>query len=108
VKAARWYKARDIRVEDIAEPTASAGQVKIKVAWTGICGSDLHEYIAGPIFIPVNAPHPLSHDRAPIVLGHEFSGEVVAVGSGVTHCQPRSGGGGADSGLRPLRRLQAR
>lgn len=88
MKAARWYKARDIRVEDIAEPTASAGQVKIKVAWTGICGSDLHEYIAGPIFIPVNAPHPLSHDRAPIVLGHEFSGEVVAVGSGVTHCQP--------------------
>ncbi|KFX00581.1 butanediol dehydrogenase [Pectobacterium betavasculorum] len=88
MKAARWYQARDIRVEEIAEPVVSAGQVKIKVAWTGICGSDLHEYVAGPIFIPVSAPHPLSRDRAPIVLGHEFSGEVVEVGGGVSNCKP--------------------
>lgn len=88
MKAARWYQARDIRVEEIEEPVVSAGQVKIKVAWTGICGSDLHEYVAGPIFIPIDDPHPLSHDRAPIVLGHEFSGEVVEVGSDVTRCRP--------------------
>lgn len=84
MKAARWYKARDIRIDDIEEPQVSAGQVKIKVAWTGICGSDLHEYLAGPIFVPVDQPHKISHDIAPIVMGHEFSGEVVAVGSGVT------------------------
>ncbi|HBH67939.1 MAG TPA: butanediol dehydrogenase, partial [Erwinia persicina] len=50
MKAARWYKAHDIRIDDIEEPQVSAGKVKIKVAWTGICGSDLHEYLAGPIF----------------------------------------------------------
>jgi len=84
MKAALWYKANDIRVEEVAEPTPGPGQVKIKVKWTGICGSDLHEYVAGPIFIPVGSPHPVSHEVAPIVMGHEFSGEVAAVGDGVT------------------------
>lgn len=84
MKAARWYQARDIRIDDIEEPKVSAGKVKIKVAWTGICGSDLHEYLAGPIFVPVGKPHKISGDIAPIVMGHEFSGEVVEVGSGVT------------------------
>lgn len=87
MKAARWYNAKDIRVEQIEEPTVSAGRVKIQVAWTGICGSDLHEYLAGPIFIPVNAPHPVSKDIAPIVMGHEFSGTVAEVGEGVTAVQ---------------------
>lgn len=88
MKAARWHKARDIRVEDVPEPTPGPGQVKIKVKWTGICGSDLHEYVAGPIFVPVAAPHPVSHDIAPIVMGHEFSGEVAEVGEGVTKLKP--------------------
>lgn len=88
MKAARWYQARDIRVEEIKEPSPSAGQVKIKVAWTGICGSDLHEYVAGPIFVPVDAPHPVSHEKAPIVMGHEFSGEVVEVGPDVKKVRP--------------------
>ncbi|WP_272792028.1 MULTISPECIES: alcohol dehydrogenase catalytic domain-containing protein [unclassified Shinella] len=83
MKAARWYNMRDIRVEEILEPEAGAGQVKIKIAAAGICGSDLHEYVAGPKIIPVAAPHPLSQDVAPIVMGHEFSGEVVAIGEGV-------------------------
>lgn len=84
MKAARWYKARDIRVEEIDEPKVTAGRVKIEVAWTGICGSDLHEYVAGPIFIPVGTPHPISKECAPIVMGHEFSGKVAEVGEGVT------------------------
>lgn len=88
MKAACWHKAHDIRVEEVPEPVPAAGQVKIKVAWAGICGSDLHEYLAGPIFIPVGQPHPLSHDRAPIVMGHEFSGEVVEVGADVTRIRP--------------------
>ena len=87
MKAARWYKAKDIRVEQIDEPQVTAGRVKIEVAWTGICGSDLHEYVAGPIFIPVDAPHPVSKDIAPIVMGHEFSGKVVEIGEGVTSVQ---------------------
>lgn len=84
MKAARWYNAKDIRVEQIEEPSVKAGQVKIKVAWTGICGSDLHEYAAGPIFIPVDNPHPVSKEVAPVVMGHEFSGTVAEVGEGVT------------------------
>lgn len=83
MKAARWHGAKDIRVEDIDEPSPGPGEVRIKVAWTGICGSDLHEYLAGPIFVPVGAEHPLSHDKAPITMGHEYCGEVVELGDGV-------------------------
>ncbi|MER1987597.1 MAG: 2,3-butanediol dehydrogenase [Solibacillus sp.] len=88
MKAALWYKAKDIRVEQIEEPKVTTGRVKIKVAWTGICGSDLHEYVAGPIFVPVNEPHYVSKDVAPIVMGHEFSGIVEEVGEGVTSVKP--------------------
>ncbi|GAB6936232.1 (R,R)-butanediol dehydrogenase [Calditerricola yamamurae] len=84
MKAARWYNARDIRVEEVEEPKVEKGKVKIKVEWAGICGTDLHEYAAGPIFIPVKDPHPLSGDKAPVILGHEFCGRVVEVGEGVT------------------------
>ncbi len=84
MKAALWYKMNDVRVEEIDEPIVTKGSVKIKVKWCGICGSDLHEYLGGPIFIPVGQPHPLSGNTAPVVLGHEFSGEVVEVGEGVT------------------------
>ncbi|WP_329609787.1 alcohol dehydrogenase catalytic domain-containing protein [Paracoccus benzoatiresistens] len=84
MKAARWHGVRDIRVEDIAEPSPAAGEVKIKVAWTGICGSDLHEYLAGPIFVPVEKDHPLSRDKAPITMGHEYCGTVSELGEGVT------------------------
>lgn len=83
MKAARWHGAKDIRVEDIPEPQVSKGKVKIKVEWTGICGSDLHEYLAGPILIPTT-PHPLSKEMSPLVMGHEFSGTVVEVGENVT------------------------
>lgn len=84
MKSARWHGVKDIRVEDVTEPTVGPGEVKVKVAWTGICGSDLHEYLAGPIFIPVGTDHPLSHDQAPITMGHEFSGTVTDLGEGVS------------------------
>ena len=84
MKAALWYGKNDVRVEEIEEPKVVKGSVKIKVKWCGICGSDLHEYLGGPIFIPVGQPHPLSGNVAPVVLGHEFSGEVVEVGEGVS------------------------
>ncbi|MCK4260446.1 MAG: 2,3-butanediol dehydrogenase [Halanaerobiales bacterium] len=84
MKAARWYNQKDIRVEEVNEPVITDNSVKIKVKWCGICGSDLHEYLAGPIFIPVGQPHPLSKNSAPVILGHEFSGEVVEVGKKVT------------------------
>jgi (R,R)-butanediol dehydrogenase/meso-butanediol dehydrogenase/diacetyl reductase len=86
MKAAVWYNKRDVRIEEVPEaPTPGPGQVKVKVHWCGICGSDLHEYDAGPIFIPVDNPHPLTGAQAPLILGHEFSGEVVEIGEGVTN-----------------------
>lgn len=58
------------------EPDPGPGMVKIRVAATGICGTDLHIY---------RDEFP---SRPPVVLGHEFSGEVVAVGPGVEHIRP--------------------
>jgi (R,R)-butanediol dehydrogenase / meso-butanediol dehydrogenase / diacetyl reductase len=84
MKAARFHGREDVRIEDIPEPELRAGAVKIDVAWCGICGSDLHEYLEGPIFVPAPGhPHPLSHEDAPITMGHEFSGTVSEVGDGV-------------------------
>lgn len=85
MKAARFHARKDIRIEDIPEPELRPGAVKIDVAWCGICGTDLHEYLEGPIFCPAPGhPHPLSHEESPVTLGHEFSGTVSEVGEGVT------------------------
>ena len=88
MQAARWHNAKDVRVEEVDIPEVGPGQMKVAVAYTGICGTDLHEYLAGPIFIPQGQPHPLSGDQAPITLGHEFCGEVVEVGEGVENVNP--------------------
>ncbi|HBW35927.1 2,3-butanediol dehydrogenase [Desulfosporosinus sp. BICA1-9] len=88
MKAAVWYGRKDVRVVDVPEPPSPGeGWVKVKVEWCGICGSDLHEYLAGPIFIPVAEPDALTGSKAPIILGHEFSGEVVEIGPGVKNVQ---------------------
>lgn len=63
-------------------------EVLIRPAYCGICGSDLHEVADGPHAIPVALPHPLSQQRAPLVLGHEFSGTVEAVGNAVRDLAP--------------------
>jgi (R,R)-butanediol dehydrogenase/meso-butanediol dehydrogenase/diacetyl reductase len=85
MKAARFHGPADIRIEDIPAPELRPGAVTIDVAWCGICGTDLHEYLEGPIFIPAEGhPHPLSHEEEPVTLGHEFSGTVSALGEGVT------------------------
>ena len=85
MKAARYYDRGDIRIDEIPEPPVEPGEVGIDVAWCGICGSDLHEYAEGPIFVPpAGHPQPISGESAPITLGHEMSGVVSAVGEGVT------------------------
>lgn len=89
MKAARYYARGDVRIEDIPEPTVGPGEVGIDIAYCGICGTDLHEYLDGPIFIPpAGHPHPISHESAPITIGHEMSGVVYAVGDGVDDLQP--------------------
>ena len=83
MKALRFYGGKEMRLEQVQEPMPGPGEVKIKVEWCGICGSDVHEYLHGPILLPVKAPHPLTGKKAPLTGGHEFSGEVVAVDPGV-------------------------
>jgi len=85
MKAAIWYGKEDIRHEDYPEPVISNDdQVKIRVKCCGICGTDVHEYRDGPFMIP-KRPHPLTgHCGGPLILGHEYSGDVVEVGGGVT------------------------
>lgn len=82
MKAAVWHAKEDIRFLDVPEPIVGKDQVKIRVRWCGICGSDVHEYREGPISIP-KKPHPLTGKSGPIILGHEFSGDVVEVGKEV-------------------------
>ena len=83
MKAAIYHGNKDLRWEDVPEPQARKGHVKIKVAYNGICGTDIHEYYNGPILTPV-WPHLLTGKTLPVVLGHEFSGTVVEVGADVT------------------------
>lgn len=86
MKAARFHDQGKLSVDDIAEPSPADGEVKLKVEWCGLCGTDLHEYTGGPIFVPTeDAPHPVTGGSAPVVLGHEFSGRVVECGANVTH-----------------------
>lgn len=83
MKAARWHKAKDIRVEETAIPSPNDNQVKIAVKFTGICGSDLHEYNDGPQLILVDEPYALNGHQGTTTLGHEFSGVVEEVGKNV-------------------------
>jgi (R,R)-butanediol dehydrogenase/meso-butanediol dehydrogenase/diacetyl reductase len=85
VKAVRYYGRRDIRVESVDEPKeVGSNQLLVKPLWTGICGTDLHEYVAGPIVTPAT-PHIFTSATLPQILGHEFSAEVLDVGRDVTH-----------------------
>ncbi len=84
MKAAVWHGREDVRIMQVNEPPPPPpGQVQVAVSWCGICGTDLHEYFSGPIYIPVGAPHPLTGVRAPVITGHEMAGRVVTVGEGV-------------------------
>jgi (R,R)-butanediol dehydrogenase/meso-butanediol dehydrogenase/diacetyl reductase len=85
LRAAIWHAATDVRIEHVAEPsTLAQSEVVVKVEYAAICASDLAEYIDGPHMIPVREPHPLTGKMAPLTLGHEFSGCVVAIGELVT------------------------
>lgn len=85
MKAAVWHEKEDIRIEDVSDPKPESGQVKVKIKVCGICGSDLHEYRDGPFIIP-RKPHPLTKRvGGPVILGHEFSAEVVETGEDLAH-----------------------
>jgi (R,R)-butanediol dehydrogenase / meso-butanediol dehydrogenase / diacetyl reductase len=84
MRAVRYHAARDIRVEHVAEPDGlGPRELLVRPRFCGICGTDLHEYVAGPIVTP-SEPHPLTGAQNPQILGHEFSADVVEIGTQVT------------------------
>lgn len=72
MKAAVVCANEDVRYMDYEEPFPGPGEVKVKVKCSGICGSDIPRVLHNGVHF------------YPIVLGHEFSGDVVEVGEGVT------------------------
>jgi (R,R)-butanediol dehydrogenase/meso-butanediol dehydrogenase/diacetyl reductase len=65
-----------MKIVELPDAEPAAGEVKLRVAYCGICGSDMHEYKSE------NPPRALGLMQP--VMGHEFSGTIVAVGDGVT------------------------
>jgi (R,R)-butanediol dehydrogenase/meso-butanediol dehydrogenase/diacetyl reductase len=83
VKAVRYYGREDIRVESVPPPDApKEREVLVRPLACGVCGTDLHEFAAGPIVTPVE-PHRFTGARLPQILGHEFSAEVLDTGRDV-------------------------
>jgi (R,R)-butanediol dehydrogenase/meso-butanediol dehydrogenase/diacetyl reductase len=86
--AACFHGRHDLRIEEIPVPEPGPGDVLLRVLHAGICGTDVHELSHGPIFTPGTTPHPLTGVVNPVVLGHELSGEVLAVGGDVSRVRP--------------------
>jgi L-iditol 2-dehydrogenase len=69
MRVAVYYNNKDVRVEEIPVPRIGPGELLVKVLASGICGSDVMEWYR--------------IKKAPRVLGHEITGEIVKVGEGV-------------------------
>lgn len=86
--AARFHGPRDVRLEQVEAPDAlGPDEVRVAPRWTGICGTDLHEYLHGPVIASAQ-PHPLTGAQMPQILGHEFAATVEEVGAAVTSVKP--------------------
>lgn len=82
-RVCRLYAQNDLRIETEEVASPEAGQVMVAIAAAGICGSDMHYLSDGGIgTIRV---------REPIILGHEASGRVIAIGPGVANLSPGDG-----------------
>src|SRR5215471_12184286 len=75
MRAVVIHAPKDLRIDSFPDATPGPGQVRVKIANGGICGSDLHYYHQGG-FGTVRI-------REPMALGHEIAGVVAAVGQGV-------------------------
>ena len=84
MRAAVFHDRRDIRIEDVPEPTCGRQDLVLEVKAVGICGTDAHEYHSGPHMFPIHERHPVSGHVGPMIPGHEFSGVVREVGSDVS------------------------
>lgn len=81
--AAIYHGRGDIRIEQTPVPHAGDGDLLLRVATVGVCGTDAGEWDHGPVQIPLEHDHAASGWQGPMAIGHEFSGTVVAVGAGV-------------------------
>ncbi|TYC68929.1 L-idonate 5-dehydrogenase [Stappia sp. BW2] len=70
------HAAKDLRIEEREAEQPGAGEVQVKLSAGGICGSDLHYFNHGG-FGPVRL-------KEPMILGHEVSGHITALGEGVS------------------------
>ena len=78
MKRATMLSPGDIQISEVADvPEVGHGDVLVKIMKIGVCGSDIHVYHGKHPFTPF-----------PVIQGHEYSGEVVAVGEGVTSVKP--------------------
>jgi L-iditol 2-dehydrogenase len=73
MRVAMYYNNRDVRLEALRVPKIGAGELLLRTRASGICGSDLMEWYR--------------IKKAPLVLGHEITGEVIEVGAGVENFQ---------------------
>jgi len=73
MKAQVFYEARKMKLEELPIPEVTDIDVLVKVKNVGICGSDISYYYG---LSPLGTPS----GKGPLVLGHEFTGEVVEVG----------------------------
>ena len=71
MRVAMYYNNRDVRLEELPVPQIGPGELLIRTRASGICGSDLMEWYR--------------IKKAPLVLGHEITGEIVELGAGVTN-----------------------
>lgn len=78
-KAVYLMENRKMEVRDTKMPELKKGDVKVKIHYCGVCGSDVHFYQQGEPAFP---------DIYPFILGHECAGEVVETGEGVTDLKP--------------------
>src|SRR6478672_8607304 len=83
--AAVYHGPGDVRVEDMPQPRDPSGaDVILEVTRAAICGTDASEFAHAPKFFPIAAPHPFSGHHGPTIMGHEFTGRVVARGPDAT------------------------
>ena len=78
MKAARQYAPYDVRVEEVPEPSPGPGEIKVKIAYCGICGSDPDIYDGS--FGLLKEPW---WPKPPFTVGHEASGLIVELGPGL-------------------------
>jgi threonine dehydrogenase-like Zn-dependent dehydrogenase len=90
VKAAVYHGRRDVRLDDVAEPSGAPDPhaVRLRVLRVALCGTDAGEYAHGPHLIPLRRRHPGSGHLGPLILGHEIVGTIEAVGAGVDGLAP--------------------